>query len=433
MVRIALRLLALAGAAVAAVTSWVAAASFRVPFGTLAAVALVVFLVAGWLLLGLVEPRVSRRESAGARGIWLLAGGVVYMLVAHFAVGRPPARALEEPPVPEGVDYWTLPDGARLAYLLRQPSSGASGPPMVFLHGGPGIPALPPQAGGSPWPLDFLLEEGHPVYYYDQRGAGLSSRLDLRWARPYTVARHVEDLEAIRRILGVERLVLVGHGWGSTLATQYLLAHPTRVERIIALSPAPLWFPAFPDLVSASARARIDQVQASALALLERPTPRLVVGRLTATTSRWVAHSLVEDWEADQWWTRATGEGWRLGQPNMSCSTDPARGLPSVVGLGYFSHSYTMADALRLPDPRPRLAALDTPILVVRGLCDYIVWPVAQEYLEVMPGAVHVSIPAGGHLLWLEQEVLLGHVIRPFLLGEPVPLSSYHPARSGAR
>jgi pimeloyl-ACP methyl ester carboxylesterase len=120
----------------------------------------------------------------------------------------------------------------------------------------------------------------------------------------------------------------------------------------------------------------------------------------------------------------------QLGQPNMTCSTDPARGLPPLAGLGFFAHSYTTADALRQPDPRPALAALDTPVLIVRGVCDYIRWEVAFEYLRLLPGAAYVSIPAGGHLIWLEQPGLLEQVVASFLAGEVVPLSYYHPGRT---
>ncbi len=78
-----------------------------------------------------------------------------------------------------------------------------------------------------------------PVYYYDQRGSGFSGRHDLRRDAPYTVADHVADLEAIREHLGADRIVPVGHRRGATLAVQYLLSHPERVERLVALSPAP--------------------------------------------------------------------------------------------------------------------------------------------------------------------------------------------------
>jgi pimeloyl-ACP methyl ester carboxylesterase len=429
MKRMILRVLALLGAAVIAVAAWVGAAVLFPGFAFLALVALAAFVVAGYFLLGGVD-RASGTEDRSATVWWLVGGVLAYVIVAHLSVGRAPEQLIPEPLPSDEVAFWALPDGGEVAYLHTLPAGASTRPPVLVLHGGPGHPWLPSMLESGMRPFDFLARVGYPVYYYDQRGAGFSSRLDLRRGEEYTVDGHVADLEAIREGLEVEQLILVGHGWGATLATQYLLAHPERVERIVALSPTPLWYPAFEDMVDPAARARISDVQASALALMERPPLRLVIGRLTATTSRAAAHSLVEDWEADQWWTLATEEGMRLGQPNMTCSTDPARGLPPISGLGFFAFSYTSADALQAPDPRPALARTETPVLVVRGLCDYIRWQVAYEYLQVMLGAQYVSIPAGGHLIWVEQQELMETVVLPFMADEVVPLSYYHPGRS---
>jgi pimeloyl-ACP methyl ester carboxylesterase len=425
-----LRLLALATATLGAVAAWVGAAYLLPHFWFLAGAALASFLLVGHLLLRVMDPG-DGRESRRRRGTWLLVGAAAYMLLAHLLVGTAPERVLEEPAPSERVGFWPTPDGGELAYLHVPATGTGARAPVVFVHGGPGIPALPPFLESGVRPLDFLGRHGYPVYYYDQRGSGFSSRLELARGEEYSVDLHVSDLEAVREALGAERIIPVGHGWGATLAAHYLAAHPQRVERMILLSPAPAWYPAFPDMVDPAARARITEVQASALALLERPPIRLVIGRLTATTSPRAAHTLIPDWEADQWWTRATAEGWRLGQPNMTCSTDPARGLPPLSGLGFFAHSYTLADALRSPDPRPRLRTVDAPVLVLRGLCDHIRWDVAYQYLEILPDSRLVSLPAGGHLLWLEQQELMERVVTPFLAGEVVPLSYYHPSRAG--
>jgi hypothetical protein len=53
---------------------------------------------------------------------------------------------------------------------------------------------------------------GRDVYYLDQRGAGLSSRLNLIRDQPYSVAMHVADLEAARVAIGADRVVLAGGG-----------------------------------------------------------------------------------------------------------------------------------------------------------------------------------------------------------------------------
>lgn len=432
MTAILLRCALLGVAALAAVAAWVLAATITHSIPLLAVIALVAFCAAGALLLKFARAdREGDTRAARSRRLrWLLGGAAVYMLVAQLAVGRAPRRTLEPvAPVP-GSETWTMDDGARIAYLRVPARSARRGPPILMLHDGPGVPALPALAAMTTRPLDFAADSGFDVFYYDQRGAGLSDRLDLRRAAPYTVDRHVRDIEEIRRRIGEENVILAGHGWGATLATSFLATHPDRVAKLILLSPAPLWYAAAPDFVDPAARARMDDVEASALAVLERPPLRLMVGRLTATTSRAAAHTLVQDWEADQWWTRAMDQALRLGQPRVTCRSDPTWGLPRLEGLGFFAYSYTVADALGSEDPRPLIRDLETPALVVRGLCDYVDGQVAQDYLDALPASLYVAVPGAGHLIWTEQQPLLTQVASAFLLDRDVPLSFYAPRRT---
>ncbi len=430
--RILWRVALLGAAALAAVTAWVLAASVTRSIPVLALIALLAFVGVGALLLKVADLARPPADAARARVIrwrWLLGGAVVYVVFAQLAVGRPPQRVVEpiEPVI--GAMMWTLDDGARIAYLREPPRAAPRAAPIIFLHDGPGIPALPAYGRSSPRPLDFAADSGFDVYYYDQRGAGLSDRLDLRRTDPYSVALHVQDLEQIREQIGAERVILAGHGWGATLAANYLVEHPDRVDRLLLLSPAPLWYATMPDFVDPATRARISEVEASALAVLERPPLRLLIGRLTATTSRRAAHTLIPDWEADQWWTDAVRQARQLGQPRLTCRSDRSWGLPPLEGLGFFAYSYTVADALNLPDPHERLAGQAPPTLLMRGLCDYVQGRVAQDYLDAIDGALYVAVPGAGHMIWTEQAEFLSRVALPFLLGHDVPLTFYAPRR----
>lgn len=419
---------ALIAALLCAVATFVIVSSVGAGFWLLALLALMAFLAVGWALLRMAG------TSRKATRMWLGLGGLAYVLLAQLFVGRAPQQTLVYPvPTPE-TKYWTMQDGQRLAYEVVTPTSDSGRPPIIVLQDAPGIPELPfiDQLGKRPY--DFLRDHGWTVYYYDQIGSGLSSRLDLTHETPYTVSRHVEDLEGIRQQIGAERVVLAGIGWGSTLAVQYLLKHTEHVERLILESPAAIWAPAWPQTINPAARAKLTDVQASAMAALERPPLRLTLGRMMADFNPSVAHLWIPDWEADQWWTKRTAEAIQLGQPNLTCKSNPGEaGIPTPSGLGFFANSYTLANALTLPDPRPLLKKAYMETLVIRGMCDYVDWPVSAEYLQLLKGTHYVSIPAAGHYVWLEQPYLFQEVVSAFLRGEKPPLEIYDPgAASGA-
>ncbi len=424
------RLGSLLVALVAAVAAFVMLATFHLGFWPLAGLALLAFLIVGYALLRLSVGWTG--ATSGGIWRWLIGATAVYAVAAQLLVGRPPAHTLVAPEATADTKYWNLATGSRIAYE-RSPAKGIARPvPVVVLHDGPGMPALPFLHALGKRPLDFLSDDGYDVYYYDQLGAGLSGRLDLSKEPPYTVARHVADLEEIRRTLNAPTMILAGTGWGATLAANYLLQHRQHVEKLILESPGALWAPAWPELINPAARAKMTDVQASALAALERPPLRLVIGRMMSDFSPHSAHTFIADWEGDQWWTRTTEESIRLGQPNYTCHSDPGQGIPSPSGLGFFANSYTLADAMTLPDPRPALGKIRTEALVIRGTCDYTDWPVSYEYLKVLPGARYVAIPAAGHFIWLEQAAMYAEVIRAYLRGETLPLEVYDPTHRGA-
>jgi proline iminopeptidase len=98
-------------------------------------------------------------------------------------------------------------------------SGNPDGIPVVFLHGGPG-------SGATPKHRRFFDPGAYRIVVYDQRGAGRSTPLGE--LRENTTLHLIDDLERLRRHLGVERWVVFGGSWGSTLALAYAEAHPER-------------------------------------------------------------------------------------------------------------------------------------------------------------------------------------------------------------
>jgi proline iminopeptidase len=95
------------------------------------------------------------------------------------------------------------------------------GQPALFLHGGPG-------AGAGAIHRRFFDPAHWRVIIFDQRGAGRSRPLGE--LRDNTTPHLVADIEALRRFLGIEKWLLFGGSWGSTLALAYAQAHPERVN-----------------------------------------------------------------------------------------------------------------------------------------------------------------------------------------------------------
>jgi proline iminopeptidase len=103
--------------------------------------------------------------------------------------------------------------------MYWEESGNPDGVPAVFLHGGPG-------AGSAPAHRRFFDPAHYRIVIYDQRGAGRSTPLGE--LRDNTTPHLVADLEQLREHLGIERWLVFGGSWGSTLAIAYAESHPAR-------------------------------------------------------------------------------------------------------------------------------------------------------------------------------------------------------------
>ena len=103
--------------------------------------------------------------------------------------------------------------------LYWEESGNKNGVPVVFLHGGPG-------AGTAPTYRRFFDPSQYRIILIDQRGSGRST--PEAETQDNTTDHLVSDLELVREHLDIERWVIFGGSWGSTLALAYGQAHPKR-------------------------------------------------------------------------------------------------------------------------------------------------------------------------------------------------------------
>lgn len=117
--------------------------------------------------------------------------------------------------------------------IYWEESGSRTGVPLLYLHGGPGA-----GLGGRGY-ASKADPDRFRIIGLDQRGCGQSSPLasdaehDLE---ANTTSRLIADLEELREHLGVDRWLLNGVSWGSTLALAYAQAHPERVRGVVAMA-----------------------------------------------------------------------------------------------------------------------------------------------------------------------------------------------------
>src|SRR6185312_1107206 len=141
-----------------------------------------------------------------------------------FTPTKPPAQTLRPlyPSIkPYNSGFLAVSAGHELYF---EECGNPTGKPAVFLHGGPG-------GGLDPKMRRFFDPARYRIVLLDQRGCGKS--------RPHanlvdnTTWRLVDDIERLREHLGIERWLVFGGSWGSTLALAYAETHPERVTEIV--------------------------------------------------------------------------------------------------------------------------------------------------------------------------------------------------------
>jgi proline iminopeptidase len=368
----------------------------------------VVFLGAGLLVwavgLAALAWVLARGRPHRRRAQLAVATGIIGAALGGLAISLP----MGDPPLPAepvaGMAFVDLPTGSRIAYV-RTPAQGEDhGGPVVFIHGGPGVSDMAHD-------LDFfgeLTEDDHDVILYDQVGTGHSQRL----ADPgdYTLKRDVDDLEALVHALGLERPIIIGHSYGTTLAAAYLARHPDAAERVIFLSPGAVR-PGGEAYVGGM-RARLDSGQSLRL-YAKLVEPRALIGYLVTLVNPEAAAAWIGDAEFDARFDTL----YALTSPGLTC--DSSADLPKPHALGFF----TNAEARTIPDLRTALSAVHVPALIMKPQCDYLPWSFGTDIARAMEDAELVYVRNAGHSLYVEQRDAVLAEIRAFLADEPLPIA----------
>jgi proline iminopeptidase len=126
------------------------------------------------------------------------------------------------PPIePFDTGYLAVGDGHEVYY---EQSGNPNGKPALFVHGGPG-------GGGDVNARRFFDPDRYRIVVFDQRGSGRSQPHASLEAN--TTWHLVADMERLRGHLGLQRWLVFGGSWGSTLALAYAETHPQSVSELV--------------------------------------------------------------------------------------------------------------------------------------------------------------------------------------------------------
>lgn len=289
-----------------------------------------------------------------------------------------------DPPAQTGDDaFWQVTETVKLSHQAR-----GTGRNVLLVHGGPGYPfrgALPALAP---------LHGDYTFHYYAQRGCPPSTVPDWRAGLSATDAEaraaslekhlglgaHIADIERIRRILGDEKLILIGHSFGGVIASMYAAEFPERVEAMILVAPAGV-------VVMPDAESDLFAIMRERL----HEDDRAGYDAFVKTFMNLTASSLLTDAEAKQ---RNADFGMyyvtALGGERFA----PAPEQFAQMAAGFITQAMYLSLGEK-HDWRPALAKVKAPVLILHGDQDMIPLASSKQYASALPHA-RVEIIAGG-------------------------------------
>ena len=277
------------------------------------------------------------------------------------------------------------------------------GAPLVILHGGPGA--------SHDYLLPYLLPlaRRNRLVFIDERGSGRSEKLDD--PKGYTVEAMVEDVEAVRRGLGLGKIALLGHSYGGVVAQAYAFKYQANLGHLILCSTFHSTrglndiFRRMKEAMPAELRGRIDSMEKAGL---------------FGHGKDYEKNRYTEDYMKAAW-----GEGYfpYLYQRRPDPNYDPASTGNTSWDLYremWGSHGEFVIDGnLVSVEYADRLPSIRVPTLITVGDHDESDPSLARAMHEAIPGSKLVVLPQSGHMTFVDQPVLFNRAIDDFL----------HPAR----
>ena len=273
------------------------------------------------------------------------------------------------------------------------------GQPLIILHGGPGA--------SHDYFLPYLLPlaRKNRLIFIDERGSGRSQKLENLSA--YTVENMVEDVEAVRQVLELGKISLLGHSCGGVLAQAYALKYQENLSHLILCSTFH----------------STKKLNAVLKRMKEKMTPDLRMRIEKMEKEGLYGHGM--DYEKNrytsQYMTAAWGEGYfpYLYQNHPDPNYDPiANGNMSwdLYREMWGSNGEFVIDGnMTSVEYTDRLSSILVPTLITVGDNDECDPSLSKEMNDKIAGSKLVIFPGSGHMTFVDQPTLFISSINDFL------------------
>lgn len=260
------------------------------------------------------------------------------------------------------------------------------GDPILIIHGGP------PLSQEYLSPL-LQLSDNNLLIFYDQRGCGRSAGAFTE--NQINVAAFVDDIEAIRTSLNLDKMSILGHSWGGFLAMKYAIEHPDAVDKLILIGSMPASQDEFTQFIAEVTKRleplheQLKEIEATEAYLAG--DPQLVEKQFKIVFQTY----LFDPENIHKLHFQLSREGFLSGNKVFA-----------LLCQDIFFKPY---------DIHPELKKIKFPTLILHGDADPISWQFAANIHRDIPQSRFVKLEHCGHFPYVEQPEGMFSNLRAFL------------------
>jgi len=258
--------------------------------------------------------------------------------------------------------------------------------PLLVLHGGP---------GGSSYYLKPLgaLGDDRPVIFYDQLGGGHSDRpMD---STLWTMDRYVQELVAVRNALGLERVHILGHSFGTLILADYMKTKPKGVRSVVFASPV-LDVPGYVEDVNVLLKQEPDSIQRT-IADAEKNGTTNSAAYQSAMMAFYHEHI-------------ARKEPWSADIDSTMTQLNPG---PYIYMQG--PSEFTITGTLKSYNQTGVLKDIGVPTLFMSGQYDEVVPSRAESFQKMTPDSKVEIVPNAAHFMMQDEPDVTVRILRDWL------------------